>query len=90
MAAGSGIVGLGHLLFRRLFLKKSGRKKFDDFDQRPTKRLILFNFEANCTKNLFLFKESDNLSCFHVRSFLAFSRARNKAGGTTLTRQKQS
>ena len=39
MAAGSGIGGLGHLLFRRLFLKKSGRKRFDDFDQRPTKRI---------------------------------------------------
>jgi len=39
MAAGSGIGGLGHLLFRRLFLKKSGRKRFIDFDQRPTKRI---------------------------------------------------
>ena len=47
---------------------------------------IFSGFQADGAEDLLLFKKSNDSSDLHECSFLAFSRARNKAGGTTLTR----
>ena len=82
MAEGSGIWGWGHLPFRRLFWKKSAKKTFDGFDQRPAKRRKpLVSIEKDETENGFSMhvlheRPPKHFHDFHHRMHFYFDRLR--------------